>query len=76
MIDRPTFAMDSAAHLRTPSSGQRRDGERSESGRVRAADERAMRVLLGENEADPLTFSPFVRAPKFDFHDLLQPREL
>ena len=42
MIDRPTFAMDSAAHRRTPSSGQRRDGERSESGRVRAADERAV----------------------------------
>ena len=30
MIDRPTFAMDSAAHRRTPSSGQRRDGERSD----------------------------------------------
>ena len=42
MIDRPTCAMDSAAHRRTPSSGQRRDGERSESGRVRAADERAV----------------------------------
>ena len=42
MIDRPAFAMGSAAHRRTPSSGQRRDGERSESGRVRAADERAV----------------------------------
>ena len=30
MIDRPAFAMGSAAHRRTPSSGQRRDGERSD----------------------------------------------
>ena len=47
MIDRPAFAMGSAAHRRTPSSGQRRDGERSDvwpcacCGRTRRAERRA-----------------------------------
>ena len=47
MIDCPAFAMGSAAHRRTPSSGQRRDGERSDvrpcacCGRTRRAERRA-----------------------------------